>query len=205
MVSFGEPMRRAGIGGKGFLLYLLPLPLALAAVGALLGGNFSDLLLSIGLFLLFMLTAWLARQGLRQDDQSLLMRARWWGRLPFRTIAGGALAVTTYLSAHFAAGHGLAMSLGYAVTAFAGFAMAYGLEPLEGAKARPSAGDKLSPRAAATLHACSRAPAAHGGARTADTETERCGRGSKALWFGGDGFWSCSSMIPRTFAARANF
>jgi hypothetical protein len=83
------------------------LPLAASAAFALIGGDFRELVLSAGLFLLFMLGATATRQDLRREDafaRRSLARAGW---IPLKGIGAGLVALASGLSAYLAAGHGL--------------------------------------------------------------------------------------------------
>jgi hypothetical protein len=128
MTSISERRRRLRLGVKGLLLFVLPLPLAASAAGALIGGDFRDLVLSAGLFLLFMLGAIATRQGLSREDafaRRSLARAGW---IPLKGIGAGLVALASGLTAYLAVGHGLPMSLGYGGAALFGFFFAYGFD-----------------------------------------------------------------------------
>ena len=129
MTSISERRLRLRLGMKGFLLFVLPLPLAASAAAALIGGDFRELVLSAGLFLLFMLGAIATRQGLRREDafaRRSLARAGW---IPLKGIGAGLVALASGLTAYLAAGHGLPMSLGYGGAALLGYYFAYGVDP----------------------------------------------------------------------------
>lgn len=136
-------------GTKGLLLYLLPLPLALSAALDLIRGNFGDLVLSSGLFVLFMLGAAANRQGLWHEALLAERRLTRGYRIPFKSIGAGLVALASGLTAYWAAGHGLAMSLGYAAAALIGCIFAYGVDIL-GAKG-PVGADADAARAAVAL------------------------------------------------------
>lgn len=140
---------RLRLGTKGLLLFLLPLPLAIGAAWDLIGGDFADLVLSSGLFLLFMLGAVVNRQGLLNEARLAERRLTQGSRIPFKTIGAGLVALASGLTAHWAIGHGIAMSVGYAVAALFGCYFAYGFDIL-GAKG-PVGADADAARAAVAL------------------------------------------------------
>lgn len=131
------------------MLYLLPLPLAAAAVWDLLRGEFDGLIVASGLFLLFMVGATANRQGLLNEARLAERRLTRGIRIPFKAIGAGFVALASGLTAYWGVGHGLAMSLGYGAVALLGCCFAYGLDSL-GAKG-PVGADADHARAAVAL------------------------------------------------------
>jgi len=131
------------------MLYLLPLPLAVAAAWDLIGGDFGDLVRASAFFLLFMLGATANRQGLLNEARLAERRLTRGIRVPCKTIGAVLVALASGLTAYWGIGHGLAMSVGYAVAALLGCFFAYGFDSL-GAKG-PVGADADHARAAVAL------------------------------------------------------
>jgi hypothetical protein len=124
---------------RGLLLYVLPLPLFAGVLLSLLRGDYPRLGAQAAALVLLYGGAVLARRGLRAE-------ARWRRRRvvraprPWKTAGGLALAAGAAVLAAGAIGHPWPVALGFAIAAFAGFALAYGLDP-RGAKAAPAGAD----------------------------------------------------------------
>ncbi len=129
---------------RGALLWVLPAPLLLAALTALGAGNLPAFLADAAGFGLFMSAAWLTRRGLRaaHGEQPRFARS---GRWPLKTLGGALTVLAAGVTAHFAVGHGPAISLAFAAVAALGFHLAYGFEPL-GRRHRSIIGDGQSRR-----------------------------------------------------------
>ena len=114
---------------RGLLLFLLPLPLLIAALAALATGQLGAVLANGAGFGLFLLGAVLARAGFRVEREyrrRALARAP---RLPLKTLAGLVLSLAAGLTAFSAAGYGPFTSLAFAVATLIGYLMCYGLDP----------------------------------------------------------------------------
>jgi len=119
--------RRRRLGLRGALLYLLPLPLPLAGVAALAGGDFGAAVASFGAFAALFGAAVLNRRGLREQ---LLAPERRYSEPPPQLhgyLAVALLAAGTAVAAAGAVGHGLLVSVAFATLAAAGFHLAYPL------------------------------------------------------------------------------
>ena len=127
-VPEGRPTQGPGL--KGLLLYVLPLPLLLGAVVGLGAGRL-DAFLADGVgFALLMVGAWLARRGIhaaQAEQQVRFVRLQRW---PLKTLGGALTALGTGVTAHFAAGHGVPISLAFGGVAALGFHWVYGFESL---------------------------------------------------------------------------
>lgn len=112
----------------GLLMFLLPLPVLLAAIGSLFYGDLAGLFNhSVG-YSLFLGGALLLRRGLRSEaDYSRRQVAKMpW---PFKTLGGGLIALATAAVAWTSAGHSPLMSVVYGLLAFLGCYLTYGLDP----------------------------------------------------------------------------
>jgi len=124
---------------RGLLLYVLPIPLVPAVLMSLLRGDYPRLGAQVAALALLYGGAALARRGLRAE-------ARWQRRRvvraprPWKTAGGLALAAGAAILAGGAIDHPWPVALGFAIATFAGFALAYGLDPRR-AKAAPAGAD----------------------------------------------------------------
>ena len=149
-----EPAAR-GVGVRGLLLYVLPLPLLLGAVIGLGAGHLDAFLGDGSGFALLMAGAWLNRRGIRAARAEQRVRFVRLQRWPLKTLAGALTALGAGVAAYFAAGHGLPISLAFAGVAGLGFHLAYGFEPL----ARPQPFDIGDERARQVAEALGEAEA----------------------------------------------
>ena len=108
---------------------MLPVPLLIAALWALGGGQFGAVLANAVGFALFMVAAWLTRRGDLTDRPVRRFSRRTGFRLPSRNLAGALTSLATGLSAYLAAGHGPAISIAFAAVAALGYYLAYGFVP----------------------------------------------------------------------------
>jgi hypothetical protein len=118
---------------KGSLLFVLPVPMLIAALLALGSGRLGAFAANGGGFALFMAAAYLTRRGSRESGE---LRPRHFGawhlpRIPLQDIGGALVALTTGLSAFFAAGHGAAISVAFGAVAAIAFHLLYGFAPLQ--------------------------------------------------------------------------
>jgi len=135
--ELGARWRR--FSARGLLLYVLPIPLVPGVLMSLLRGDYSRLGAQVAALALLYGGAALTRHGLRTE-------ARWQRRRvvraprPWKTAGGLALAAGAAILAGGAIGHPWPVALGFAIATFAGFALAYGLDPRR-AKAAPAGAD----------------------------------------------------------------
>lgn len=135
---------------KGALLWVLPLPLLLAAMISLGAGHFDRFLAEASGFALFMTAAWLTRRGIRDDYAEPQARFARRGRWPWKALGGALTALAAGITAYFAVRHGPAISLAFAAVTAIGFQLAYRFEPL-GAQPALDVGDESSRRVAEAL------------------------------------------------------
>jgi 5-bromo-4-chloroindolyl phosphate hydrolysis protein len=124
---------------RGLLLYALPVPLFAAVAVSLLRGDYPRLGGQVLALALLYGGAASARRGLRAEDRWRRRRVVRAPR-PWKTLGAGLLAAGGGVLAGGAIGHPWPVALGYAAATFAGFALAYGLDPRR-AKPAPLAAD----------------------------------------------------------------
>lgn len=112
------------------LLYLLPIPLLVAALMGLAQGRLDVVLVDGSVFALFMLAANLTQRGLRAAHAQQTLRFARLERFPLKTLGGLLTGLATALAAALALGQGVGLALAYAVVALLGFHFVYGFEAL---------------------------------------------------------------------------
>lgn len=119
-------------GIKGILLYLLPLPVLITAIGSLMRGAVFDTLFTGGIFAAYMLGATIARQGFRLQGEYERRKIARAPSTPFKTIAALLLSLTTGALDWWTSSFALAAipeSILIGAVTFLGFALYYGLDP----------------------------------------------------------------------------
>ncbi len=117
---------------KGMLLYILPIPLLPAAIGALMGGDIVQALALAAGFALAMLAAGLIRKGIRLEREGQLRRfKRRASTTPYRMLGSFALAIGMFLVAWLGISHsyGIFDSLLYGLAVVLGSYLYYGFDP----------------------------------------------------------------------------
>ncbi|MEE9336132.1 MAG: 5-bromo-4-chloroindolyl phosphate hydrolysis family protein [Granulosicoccaceae bacterium] len=117
---------------RGLLLYILPLPLLPAAIGALMDGSIVQALAIAAGFALAMLAAGLIRKGIRLEQEGKLRRfKRRASTTPYRMLGSVALAMGMFLVAWFGIpkAHGLFDSILYGLAVVLGSYLYYGFDP----------------------------------------------------------------------------
>jgi 5-bromo-4-chloroindolyl phosphate hydrolysis protein len=119
-------------GIKGILLYVLPLPALITAIGSLIRGDVMDTLVTGGIFAAFMIGASIARHGFRLQGEYERRKIARAPTTPFKTVAALIISIATgaleWWGNDVAMGDILSSALIGAVT-FLGFALYYGLDP----------------------------------------------------------------------------
>jgi 5-bromo-4-chloroindolyl phosphate hydrolysis protein len=118
-------------GIKGLLLFLMPLPVLIAAVISLLKGQFFNTLLTGSLFAAFMLAAMIARHGFKLESRFKQKKFAKAPGMPFKSLAAVILAITTALTAFLLADYKLFSSILIGFVALIGYYLAYGVDPRE--------------------------------------------------------------------------
>lgn len=108
---------------KSRLLWLLPLPLIPATVIDLASGQFANFLVNAIASGLFLIGVLLTGKGFQQSLQNKKP-------FPFKTLGAITVALATLITASLSVGHNLPISLSFGLGAFTGFALLYGLDPI---------------------------------------------------------------------------
>lgn len=119
-------------GIKGILLYILPLPSLITAIGSLMRGEVFDTLVTGGVFAAFMVGATIARQGFRLQGEYERRKIARAPSTPFKTIAAIIISLATATLDWWSSGFAMAGLLPSALigaAVFLGFALYYGLDP----------------------------------------------------------------------------
>ena len=106
----------------GWLLFLLPLPLALRSLLALGKGEFTSFLITTTALAVLVLGAWLTRRGLYQAKRRPMSST-----LPLKSLGGIVIAAGTALTA-LIAGHSLPIGVCFGLAALLGFYLTYGFD-----------------------------------------------------------------------------
>ena len=117
------------LGLKGILLYVMPMPVLLAAVISLVKGNFWATVINGGAFAAFMLAAVIARHGFKVEHHYNTKKLALAPRTPFKTVAALLLSITTGVTAWLASGYGLFSSVLIGGVTLLAFYLCYGLDP----------------------------------------------------------------------------
>lgn len=117
------------LGLKGILLYIMPMPVLLAAVISLVKGNFWATIINGSAFAAFMLAAVIARHGFKVEHQYNNKKLALAPRTPYKTVAALLLSITTGVTAWLASGYGLFSSVLIGGVTLLAFYLCYGLDP----------------------------------------------------------------------------
>ena len=119
-------------GIKGILLYVLPLPALITAIGSLMRGDVMDTLVTGGIFAAFMIGASVARHGFRLQGEYERRKIARAPTTPFKTVAALIISIATgaleWWGNDFAMGDILSSAL-IGTATFLGFTLYYGLDP----------------------------------------------------------------------------
>lgn len=116
-------------GLKGVLLFLMPLPVLLAAIIHLVKGHIFASLAAGGLFTGFMVAAIVARHGFKLESQFKQKKLAKAPGTPFKSVAAIILSITTGLTAFLLSDYGLFESIFIGFVTMLGFYLAYGIDP----------------------------------------------------------------------------
>jgi len=116
-------------GVKGILLFLMPLPVLVAAVIHLVRGNIIQSLTAGALFAGFMIAATIARHGFKLESKFKQKKLAKAPGTPFKSVAAMILSVTTGLTAFLLSDYSLLSSILIGGVTLLGFYLAYGIDP----------------------------------------------------------------------------
>lgn len=118
------------IGLKGILLFIMPVPVLVAAVVSLIGGNFWATVINGAAFSGFMLSAVIARHGFKVEQLYNSKKLALAPTTPFKTVAAILLSITTALTAFLAtANYNIFSSILIGGATLLAFYLWYGLDP----------------------------------------------------------------------------
>ena len=121
---------------KGWLLYVLPLPLAFDVLVSLWTGSIGAMLSSAAAFAGLMLGAGIARSGFAREE-AFLERPFATPPPPLKAAGGGIIGLSTAFAAFAAAGHDTFTAAAFGIAASIGFFLAYGFDPRSSRVAAP--------------------------------------------------------------------
>ncbi len=116
-------------GFKGLLLFVMPMPVLIAALVHLLKGNITLSITSGLLFASFMVAAIVARHGFKLESKFKQRKFSKAPGKPFKSLAAIILAGTTGLTSLFLGGNGIFESALFAAVTLIAFYVAYGVDP----------------------------------------------------------------------------
>ncbi len=123
----GDRLAAVRRGVRGVLLYILPLPLALAALVSLASGSLGAALASATAFALVVAGGHFNRRGLVEELVAPDRRYTRPSRLPYKYLGAALVGAGTALAAYGAVGQGALVSITFGLLAVAGFHLAYRL------------------------------------------------------------------------------
>ena len=126
---------------RGFLLFLLPMPMLFLALLRMLGGNSSSALGFAISFTLCMVAATMVRKGLGIEQEAKRRKiVRRSSTVPYKAIAAGVLGIGVFIGALLGAKIAFISSLLLGVTAVVGSVFTYGTDPSRTAPDMPAVG-----------------------------------------------------------------
>lgn len=116
-------------GGRGLLLYILPLALIPASILSFVYGDLLRIVTNTSACASFLLAAGLLRRGIAAEaeyrDKKITQAPKW----PLKTLAAFIVALTTAGVAFIGAGNTFFVSIAFGLGALAGMVLLYGLDP----------------------------------------------------------------------------
>jgi len=131
---------------KGVLLFLLPLPVLIAAILALSRGNLRVLLASTVGYALFLSGAILARRGMQNQAEYERRKIAYAPPYPLKLLGAVLVAAATAITATFAAKYNPAIGVCFGLGALLGFYLVYGFDPRATKRATDSYGLDATPQ-----------------------------------------------------------
>ncbi len=118
------------VGLKGILLFIMPIPVLVAAVISLVGGNFWSTVVNSASFAGFMLAAVIARHGFKVEQLYHSKKLAMAPTTPFKTVSALILSITTGLTAYLAtSNYGIFSSILIGGATLLAYYLWYGLDP----------------------------------------------------------------------------
>lgn len=118
-------------GFKGLLLFIMPMPVLIAAIVNLLKGNITASITSGLLFAAFMVTAIVARHGFKLESKFKQKKFSKAPGKPFKSLAAVMLAASTALTALLLTNYNVFESALFGAVTLIAFYIAYGVDPRE--------------------------------------------------------------------------
>jgi len=131
-LSASQKQRRAAMAGTAatIILFILPVPLVIKAVLALLGGKIFTAAWTLGVFAIMIVAATMIQRGKTAELNWRMKKIARMPRAPNKIMGSIILGGITFFAAWFLAKEGLFQSVGFGIAAGAGSLMLYGLDPL---------------------------------------------------------------------------
>lgn len=123
-----RPARQVSLRSR--LMYLLPLPLLFAGIGAISRGSAPEMLGELGGFAGLMLAAWLLNEGLRAEAAYAARSVARPPAIPRKLFAAGLTGISVALAGTFGLGQDLFAALAFGVVAGVAHVAAFGLDPM---------------------------------------------------------------------------
>ena len=115
--------------GRGFLLYIFPLPLIPALILSFAYGDFMRIVVNVVGCIAFLIAGNILRKGIAIEKQYQNKKITEPPKWPLKTLAAVIVALTTTWIAFLGAGHSVLGSLAFGIGAMAGMSLFYGLDP----------------------------------------------------------------------------
>lgn len=131
-LSASQKQRRAAMAGTAatIILFILPVPLVIKAVFALLAGKIFTVGWTLGVFVIMIVAASMIQKGKTAEINWRMKKIARMPRAPNKIMGSLILGAITFFAAWFLAKEGFFQSIGFGVAAGAGSLMLYGLDPL---------------------------------------------------------------------------
>ncbi len=152
---FQKPPRRYS-PSKGLLLFLLPLPVLIAAILSLGKGELSSLAANTVSYGLYLAGALIARRGFYHAAEFERRKIAWAPRFPLKTLGGLIIAAATSLTASLGAGYSAPVGVCFGLGALLGYYLVYGFDPRAEKKAFDAYGIDTTEQVLAALHRAER-------------------------------------------------
>jgi len=131
-LSTSQKQRRAALAGSAatIILFILPVPLVIKAVFALLAGKIFTAAWALGVFAIMIFAASMVQKGKTAEINWRMKKIARMPRAPNKIMGSIILGAITFFAAWFLAKEGLFQSIGFGIATGAGSLMLYGLDPL---------------------------------------------------------------------------